>query len=341
MQLLLHHVELPLRYPFTIARGSKTMTRSLVVELRDGGLSGYGEAPESGYYGYTVERARAALEAARGDVEGDALDDPEELWRRIDPQLRVCRAAQAALDQAAWDLWGKRRGRPLYELWGLDIRDNPPSDYTIGIDRMEVMVEKLLEFADWPVFKIKLGTPRDIEIVEQLREHTAAPFRVDANCGWAADEAIRASHTLQTLGVELIEQPLPADNWTAMRQVCAESALPLVADESCVVEADVQRCAEYFHGVNVKLCKCGGLTPARRMLQHARRLGLKTMIGCMTETTVGVSALAQLLPLADHADLDGSLLLARDVAAGVTFERGVVRYADAPGTGVEELKIAD
>jgi L-alanine-DL-glutamate epimerase-like enolase superfamily enzyme len=123
--------------------------------------------------------------------------------------------------------------------------------------------------------------------------------------------------------------------------VYAESALPLVADESCVVEADVERCADHFHGVNVKLCKCGGLTPARRMLEHARRLGLKTMIGCMTETTVGVSALAQLLPLTDYADLDGPLLLARDVAQGVTFERGVVHYADAPGTGAGELEIAD
>jgi L-alanine-DL-glutamate epimerase-like enolase superfamily enzyme len=341
MQLLLHPVELPLRYPFAISRGSKTTARSLIVELRDGGLSGLGEAPESGYYGYTVERARAALEAARGEVEASTLDDPAELWRRLDPQLRVCRAAQSALDQAAWDLWGKRRGRPLYELWGLDIRNNPPSDYTIGIDQIEVMVEKLLELVDWPVFKIKLGTPRDLAIVEELRKHTAATFRVDANCGWTADETIRASHTLQTLGVELIEQPLPADDWTAMRQMYAESALPLVADESCVVEADVERCADHFHGVNVKLCKCGGLTPARRMLEHARRLGLKTMIGCMTETTVGVSALAQLLPLADYADLDGPLLLARDVAQGVTFERGVIRYADAPGTGAGELEIAD
>lgn len=340
MQLILHQVELPLRYPFTIAHGSQTTARSLIVELRDGHLVGYGEASESSYYGYTVARSVEALEQCRTEIEAVVLDGdsqqpwPERLWAQLDPRLGDYRTAQSALDQAAWDLWGKRQGKPLYELWGLDPSNNRPTDYTIGIDRVETMVAKLLEFSDWPIFKIKVGTADDMQVLRALRNETSAPFRVDANCGWQASTALEMTQQLAALGVELIEQPLPAGEWDAMRQLVAASALPLMADESCVVEADVPRCPGHFHGINVKLCKCGGLTPARRMLLQARELGLRTMVGCMTETTVGISAAAHLMPLCDFVDLDGALLLAEDVADGVTFTRGVVHYPNTPGTGV-------
>lgn len=333
MQLLLHEFELPLKYPFTIARGSKSSARSLIVELHEGGLSGYGEAPESDYYGWTIARCRAAIERVRTEVETDSLHDPAALWARLDARLATCRAAQSALDQAAWDLWGKRQGRPLYALWRLDTSNNPPSDYTLGIDEPQVMLTKLREFADWPVFKIKLGTRDDLARLTMLREHSNARFRVDANGGWSAETAAELAEALAGLGVELIEQPLPADQPQAAASLYTRSPLPLVADESCVVEADVERCVGAFHGVNIKLSKCGGLTPARRMLEHARKLGLRTMIGCMTESTVGVSAAAQLLPLVDYADLDGPLLLTADVARGVTFERGTIHYSEVAGAG--------
>ena len=190
------------------------------------------------------------------------------------------------------------------------------------------------EFPGWPVYKIKLGTDRDLEIVRHLRRHTDAAFRVDANCGWSADETIRNSFELKKLGVEFIEQPLPADQWDAMRNVFAESALPVIADESCIVESDVERCAEFFHGINIKLMKCGGLTPARRMIQQARRLNLQVMVGCMTESTVGISAIAQLLPLLDYVDMDGALLLGADIATGVTLDQGRCVYPDTNGCGV-------
>jgi L-Ala-D/L-Glu epimerase / N-acetyl-D-glutamate racemase len=197
-----------------------------------------------------------------------------------------------------------------------------------------VMVAKLNEFPGWPIYKIKLGTDRDLEIVRALRQHTNAIFRVDANCGWTAEQTIRNSFELKSLGVEFIEQPLKADQWDAMRRVRAQSVLPIIADESCIVESDVERCAGVFHGINIKLVKCGGLTPARRMIAKARQLGLSVMVGCMTESTVGISAIAQLLPLLDYVDMDGAVLLAKDIADGVRLDRGRCLYPDRPGHGV-------
>jgi L-alanine-DL-glutamate epimerase-like enolase superfamily enzyme len=182
-----------------------------------------------------------------------------------------------------------------------------------------------------------LGTDHDLEIIRALRTVTDSPFRVDANTGWTAEQCIELAPQLKELGVEFIEQPLPADAWDAQKQVFAESALPIMADESCQTEADVDRCAGHFHGINIKLVKCGGLTPARRMIQRARELDLKVMVGCMTESSVGISAIAHLLPLLDYVDMDGALLLSKDIATGVRIEQGKVYYAQAPGTGAALL----
>ncbi|MGE0756049.1 MAG: dipeptide epimerase [Pirellulaceae bacterium] len=334
MQLHIHEFDLPLRHVFTISRGSITVQKTLIVELEQDGVRGFGEATTNDYYGFTFENMAQALERVRPLLASYRLEDPTELWREAAPLLSDNSFALCALDQAAHDLWGKLRGQPVYRLWGLDINRIPASDYTIGIDRVERMVEKLNEFPGWPIYKIKLGTREDLEIVRALRQHTSAIFRVDANCGWSADEAIANSGPLRELGVEFIEQPLPADRWEDMRRVFAGSQLPVVADESCIVEADVDRCAGHFHGVNIKLTKCGGLTPARRMIARARQLGLRVMVGCMTESTVGISAIAQLLPLLDYVDMDGAVLLARDVATGVRLEKGVCRFPDVPGNGI-------
>ena len=334
MNLKLRQFELPLRHVFTISRGSSSVSRTLIVELEKDGLRGYGEAGENTYYGASIENMSAALDQARPRLESCTLEDPADLWDELNEQLGRNTFAQCALDIATHDLWGKLRGQPVWRLWGLSLENLPATDYTIGIDTIEVMVAKMEEFPGWPIYKIKLGTPNDIEIVRALREHTDAVFRVDANCGWSADEAIRNSVALKELGVEFIEQPLPPDDWQGMKEVYAKSALPVVADESCQTEPDVDRCSGYFHGVNVKLVKCGGLTPARRMIAHAQQLGLKTMVGCMTETSVGISAIAQLLPMLDYVDMDGALLLAKDVATGVTIDRGRVHFPDENGCGV-------
>jgi L-alanine-DL-glutamate epimerase-like enolase superfamily enzyme len=340
MELRIHEYDLPLRHVFTISRGSITVQKTLIVELSEDGFHGYGEATTNEYYGFTFENMAAALERVRPLVESRKLVDPVKLWEECARSIGDNPFALCALDQAAYDLWGKKQRQPVYKLWGLSLDSIPASDYTIGIDRVERMVEKLKEFPGWPIYKIKLGTSQDIEIVRALRQHTSAIFRVDANCGWSADEAISNSGPLKELGVEFIEQPLPADRWADMRRVHDGTQLPIVADESCIVESDVDRCAGHFHGINIKLVKCGGLTPARRMIARARQLGLKVMVGCMTESTVGISAIAQLLPLLDFVDMDGAVLLARDIATGVTLDKGVCRYPSVNGNGVTLLREA-
>jgi len=177
-----------------------------------------------------------------------------------------------------------------------------------------------------------------VETIQALREHTEAVFRVDANCGWAPDEAATLSAEMARHGVELIEQPLPPEACEAQAQLFRESTLPIIADENCVGEADVPLCIDHFHGINIKLCKCGGLTPARRMITTARDHGLKVMVGCMTESSVGISAAAQLTPLLDYADLDGAVLLAKDAADGVQLHQGQFVFPSEPGLGIRTLK---
>jgi L-alanine-DL-glutamate epimerase-like enolase superfamily enzyme len=334
-KLHLHEFELPLKHVFAISRGSIAVQPTLIVELTDGTHHGFGEATTNAYYGATLASMRASLEAVRAAVEAvESHVGPAQLWSQLAPHLEHDSFAQCALDQAAWDHWGKQQGAPLHKLWGLDVGDAPQSSFTIGIAEIDVMVAKLHEAPGWPGYKIKLGGENDLDVIRELRRHTSAPFRVDANCGWSVDEAIDKSRALAELNVEFIEQPLPADDWSGAHRLFVESALPIIADESCRREADVERCCGAFHGINIKLVKCGGLTPARRMIARARALGLKVMIGCMTESSVGISAVAQLLPLVDYADIDGAALLARDIASGAHVDRGLCHFANANGAGV-------
>jgi L-alanine-DL-glutamate epimerase-like enolase superfamily enzyme len=233
---------------------------------------------------------------------------------------------------AAHDLFGKKLGKPLYQIWGLDITKTPLTNYTIGIDSIDKMVDKMKEMP-WPLYKIKLGTREDVAIIQELRKHTDAVFRVDANCAWSVEETIHHAEIFSGLNVEFIEQPMKADDLSGMKEVYNRSLLPLVADESCIEEKDVARCAGHFHGINIKLVKCGGLTPARRMIAEAKKLGMKVMVGCMTESSIGISAIAQLLPMLDYVDMDGALLLKQDIASGVTIEYGKVSYPKTNGTG--------
>jgi L-Ala-D/L-Glu epimerase len=338
MKLVIHEIKLPLRHTFTITHGSTDVQDNLIVELREGDISGYGESSTvHGYYGVTPESMKGALEAARTAIENDELDDPAAFWDRIFPKLGHNRFALCALDEAAHDLWGKIRGAPVWKLWGLNIDKIPDSDYTIGIDSIDKMVEKLKEFDGWPIYKIKLGTDHDLDIVRALRKHTDAVFRVDANTAWTADQTIEFSKELKKLNVEFIEQPLPADRWEDHKKVFRESALPIIADESCLIEEDVDRCIGHFHGINIKLTKAGGMTPAKRMIEKARKNNLQVMIGCMTESSVGISAIAQLLPLLDYVDMDGIVLIAKDVASGVKLEKGRPIMPAVNGNGVTWL----
>lgn len=338
MKLKVHEFDLPLKYKFGISRETRTVQKTAIVEIIDGELSGFGECVANHkYYKYTIDMIREDMASIAPELEKmDIIDTPPaEIWEKFNDKLKHNPFAQCALDMALYDLWGKKLGKKTYELWGFDPKTNPVTDYTIGIDETEIMLKKMQEYADWPVFKIKLGTDRDMEIMTELRKNTDAILRIDANCAWTADQTIEYSHRLKELDVEFIEQAMPAEaSKEDMKKVYENSVLPLIADESCISEEDVDKCYGYFHGVNIKVVKCGGLTPAKRMVHRARELGMKVMVGCMTESTVGVSGIAQLLPLLDYVDMDGPLLLAKDIADGITIHKGKVSYSDIPGNGV-------
>ncbi|MGB4771579.1 MAG: dipeptide epimerase, partial [Chitinophagaceae bacterium] len=270
---------LPFVYPFTISKGTKTHQPTLVVELEWRGLKGYGEAPAINYYEVTVESMIRDLEAKRPVLEKFALTDPERYWHFLHHLFPRNPFLVCALDMAGWDLWGKMIGKPLYQLWQLDPSKAPFTDYTIGIDSTEQMIAKMEE-NPWPVYKVKVGFDGDMEMLAELRRHTKAPLRVDANAGWTLEQALEKIPVMEGLGVELVEQPLAKDNWEGMEKLFQASSIPLYADESCVAEQDVAKCKDHFHGINIKLTKCSGITPARRMIKQARNLGLQVMLGC-------------------------------------------------------------
>jgi L-alanine-DL-glutamate epimerase-like enolase superfamily enzyme len=330
--------QLPFRHPFTISRGTKTEQPTLIVELEHLGVRGYGEAPAIDYYHIPVDKMIRDLEDKRIFVEKFAFTEPGRYWHYLHHLFPQNSFLVCALDLAAWDLFGKIHHRPLYELWGLDPEKGPLTDYTIGIDKPARMLDKMKE-KPWPVYKIKLGTSDDIELIKTLRQDSTAVFRVDANAAWTASEAMEKIPLLKEMQVELIEQPLATGDWEGMKRLYERSSLPLIADESCVRESDIEKCKGYFHGVNIKLTKCGGITPARRMIENARGLGLKLMLGSMNESSIGSAAIAHLLPLLDYVDMDGPLLLARDLATGLEFDFGKVKIPRLPGLGIQVIEL--
>lgn len=336
MELILREYNLKLKHTFTISRKSIDVQPSLIVELKSNGFSGYGEATANPYYHTTVAMMRTDLEKIRHVIESSTNETPKEFWNKMHFYLQHNQFALCALDVAYNDWYARSKGKKLYELWNNNIENNPLTNYTIGIASIDKMISKMKELP-WPIYKIKLGTSEDIAIVTALRKHTDAVFRIDANCGWTVEETINNAKVLKKLGVEFLEQPLQAANWEGHKEVFMHSVLPIIADESCITEADVAKCQHHFHGVNIKLTKCGGLTPGMRMIQQAKQLGMKTMVGCMTESTVGISAIAQLLPQLDYVDMDGALLLAEDIATGITLEYGKTIYPECNGTGVTLL----
>ncbi|HYM92858.1 MAG TPA: dipeptide epimerase [Chitinophagaceae bacterium] len=334
MQVKYTPYNLKFRHPFTISKGTKTHQPTLIIELEHFGVKGYGEAPPIAYYNITVEKMIQDLEAKKPFVEKFAFTDPDRYWHYLHHLFPQNPFLVCALDIAAWDLFGKMNKKKLYELWNGDISRNPVTDYTIGIDSIEKMVAKLKE-KPWPIYKIKVGTANDIAVVKALRENTNAILRVDANAAWDVETALQIIPQLKKLGVEFVEQPLAKDNWEGMKKLFAESSLPLFADEACVFEEDVEKCKDHFHGINIKLTKCSGITPALRMIKIARELDLKIMIGCMNESTIGSAAIAHFLPFIDHVDMDGPLLLEEDVATGIEYDFGKIIYSEKPGLGIE------
>jgi L-alanine-DL-glutamate epimerase-like enolase superfamily enzyme len=337
MEISLKKYTLPLKHTFSISRESHDFQDTLIVGLSKDGHTGYGEATSNPYYGVTVESMMNEIEAIRSEISAYELTNPTDFHAFL-TQKGLSNFAICALDLAAHDLYGKLLNKPLHKIWNTDTSAYPTTNYTLGLDTIEKMVAKMKE-TPWPIYKIKLGTDDDVAIVKELRNYTDAVFRIDANCAWSAKETIFNAPLLKDLGVEFLEQPLKADDWQGMEQVMHNSVLPVIADESCIVESDVEKCGLHFSGINIKLTKCGGLTPALRMIKKGKKLSLKVMVGCMTESTVGISAIAQLLPQLDYVDMDGAMLLSQDIASGVQIASdGKVSFPELGGSGVTLLK---
>lgn len=342
-------LRLALRDPFVIARSDHGAGRSIttvIVELRDErfpDLVGLGEGYPDRFYGETPETMAAVtpfLLEAIGEV------DPTTVGlgaasSRLAAAIRWNGAAKCALDIALHDLVGKVLGLPVHALLGLSA-EIPPTDFTLGLDAPEVVAERARRASAFPALKIKVGGAADLATLAAVREVYRGPLRVDANTGWTPELATQLLPDLVDLGVELIEQPFPAGRLDWLAEFQAASSLPLVADESCVTDDDLDALVGVVAGVNVKLAKCGGVGPAAAMLARARKLGFRTFVGCMEETSVGIAASAAVASLADWVDLDGSLLLADDPFVGLELGPdkrwllgnrpglGVWRRADAP-----------
>ena len=334
MRISLARTRLELKSTFRIARSADEFRESVIVRLEEGGaLEGFGEAAASPRYGQSAESAERALASLDGTILEPAGYIEDSLDRAAG-LLKGERAALAAVDIALHDLLGKRLGAPLYALLGLDPRKTPVTSYTIGIDTPEIIAEKVREAEGFPVLKIKMGLENDCEIMETVRALTSRPVRIDANEGWTRDEALEKMRWLETQNVELVEQPLPAADLDGVRRLAGRTSLPIFADESVHVAGDVPKLAGAFHGINIKLMKCGGIREALRMIYTARACGMKIMLGCMIESSIGITAAAHLSPLADYADLDGNLLIRNDPASGVTVLSGKLVLPEGPGLGV-------
>lgn len=337
MKVAWERIAVRTEHPFRISRSTRSDVELVWLRLAADGIEGWGEADPSAYYGETAGTVEAALETMR-----PVLESAEEPWglEPIEGELErlIGRnpSARAAVSAALHDWVGKKLGHPLWRLWGLDPSAGPRSSFTIGIDEPEVVAEKVRQARGYPILKIKLGTERDEEILEAVRsESPDATLRVDANAAWTPRQALDRIEALVHYGVEFVEQPLPPEDREGLRFLHERSPLPIIVDESCLVASDVPRLVALADGINIKLAKCGGPREALRMIHTARACGLRVMIGCMLETTLGIAPAAHLAPLLDYADLDGAALLANDPFRGPGIDSdGRIRLGEEPGLGV-------
>jgi L-Ala-D/L-Glu epimerase len=323
--------------PFVIARGGTSEHRTVRVTLRDrDGVEGWGEAAPNRFYGETSDTAIGALQRLKPTVEACDPFALESLEAGMNAALRNNGSVKSAISAAAHDLVGKRLGVPLWKLWGLDPAAAPMSSFTIAIapDAQE-LERRVKAAAQYPVLKVKLGSDNDEETIRTVvAVAEGKTIRVDANAAWTPKRALEMIDLLKSLGIEFVEQPVAANDLAGLAFVRERSSLPIIADESCVVAADVARLAGSVDGINIKLSKCGGLREALRMIATARAHGMLVMAGCMIETSLGITAAAHFAPLLDYADFDGAALLSDDPFVGATIDAGRISLPIAPGLGV-------
>lgn len=330
--------ELKLRHAFNLARNSRTTTPDVLVQLEYDGIVGYGEASMPPYLGESIESVTKFL----GNLDLGQFNDPfriEEILSYVDGTAPDNRAAKASVDIALHDLLGKIMGQPWYKIWGLSPEKTPNTSFTIGIDKADVVRQKVDEAAPYKVIKVKMGLDNDKELVEIIRLKTDKPLCVDANQGWTDKEkALDMCHWLKERGCMFVEQPFDKKMIDETAWLRERSPLPIIADEFCQRIPDVMRAYQVYDGINIKLMKSTGLHEAYKMAVLAKSLGMKLMIGCMTETSCAISAAAQLAPMADWVDLDGNLLIANDSFDGVKVVDGKITLTDKPGIGATPIK---
>ncbi len=338
MKLSFTQYTLSLKHTFTIATSSRSTTPVMLVEFEHEGIVGYGEASMPPYLGESHETAARFL----ANVNLEKYESPfllERILHDIDSLESGNHAAKAAVDIALHDWLGKKLDQPWYRIWGLDLSEIPFTSYTIGIDTPDIVRTKTEEAEAYRVLKVKLGAENDKEMINSIRDVTDKPLRVDANQGWTdRSNALKMIEWLALRNVEIIEQPMPKGQIEDMMWLKEKSPLPLIADESVARLSDIVMAASGFHGINIKLMKCTGLREAHKMILLARSLGLKVMLGCMTETSCAISAAAQLSPLVDWTDLDGSALISNDLFRGASLHNGKMMPSSAPGIGVERIE---
>ena len=332
-------LNLTLRHAFATSRSTQHIAENVLLEIRDGELTGLGEAAPIKFYNQTQASCIRALNAMAKRIERRDPFDLESILADLRARFPNEPSAIAAVDIALHDLLGKKLGVPLWKWWGLDPKKTPQTSFTIGIDSLEKVVAKVAEAAKYPVLKIKIGVANDLDILREVRKLVPKKLlRVDANCGWSVKETIQKAKTLEALGIEFLEQPIPAGSNAALKKIKNAIGLPLMTDESSLVPGDIPALAGCVDGINIKLVKCGGLREGLKMIHLARACGLKIMLGCMIESSVLIGAAAQLAPLADYADLDGNVLIADDPFSSVKLDKKAkLILNDRPGIGCTRL----
>ncbi len=323
------------KFEFKIARSAFSHYERVILELRDGEHLAYGEAAPNIRYEGGCEEIVAMLDAKKDQVLELPIDDAESRQKTIENMFPDSFSLQAALDTLFWDLYAKRLDKPLWQIFGAK-KDMVISSYTIGISDLSAIPAKIEEAAPFPILKIKLGTDYDHDIIRAIRAETDKVLRVDVNEGWkSVDEAKRGTEWLIEENVEFLEQPMPADQLDDIAKLREFSPIPIVADENSVRPEDLKGLVGAYDGINIKLMKCGGLTNARKMVELSQKYGFDIMMGCMLETSVGISAMAQLGSFARWLDLDGNVLIADDPYLGVGNVGGKMILNDKPGLGVQ------
>jgi L-alanine-DL-glutamate epimerase-like enolase superfamily enzyme len=329
MLLTYHPVDLRLKHPFRIARSVTEVKKNVIVQIDEG----VGEAAPSQYYGENAETVMQCLEKVKSQIGNDPFQI-ETILSHLDREIKGNFSAKAAVDIALHDLVGKRLNLPLYKLLGLDGKKPLVTSYTIAIDSPEKMKERTKEAKGFLVYKVKMGVEGDMEMVKAVRGATDAKIRVDANAGWSLDQALEKIKQLKSLDIEFVEQPIHPTDKAGLRKIKEKSEIPIIIDEWLMTSKDIPDFVGICDGINIKLAKCGGIREALRMIHAARAHGLRVMLGCMIESSVGIAAAAQLGSLVDYLDLDGNLLVTNDPYQGIELDKGKLQLSDLPGLGV-------